>query len=186
MLHKYGMEHPETSLAEKVIGYQFSQKIDVTDPYTRKKEQKHMKPFMVNNSVNLFEKYKMILDPSDKTMISQLEEYRVKSISAAGLPVYTDENEHAIDAMNIALLLFEQNYNDLLKKAMSIKTVFIGVLDNRDGDIRPRSIDKEEDIQPLVQIIKTSENSKSGVVSITPSALRSSAKSASIFKRRSF
>lgn len=186
MLHKYGMEHPETSLAEKVVGYQFSQKIDVTDPYTRKKEQKHMKPFMVNNSVNLFEKYKMILDPNDKTMISQLEEYRVKSISAAGLPVYTDENEHAIDAMNIALLLFEQNYNDLLKKAMSIKTVFIGVLDNRDGDVKPRSIEKDEDVQPLVQIIKTSENSKSGVVSITPSALRSNAKTASVFKRRSF
>ena len=108
MLHKYGLEHPESGLADKVVGYQFSQKIEVTDPYTRKKDMKDMKPFMVNNSVNLFEKGKIVLDPKDKTMIGQLEEYRVKSISASGKPIYTDENEHAIDSMNLALLIFEQ------------------------------------------------------------------------------
>ena len=94
LFHKYGEQHPESGFAEKVVGYQFSQKIEVTDPYTRKKDEKHMKPFMVNNSVNVFEKGKMILDPSDKYIIEELEEYRVKTISAAGLPTYTSENEH--------------------------------------------------------------------------------------------
>ena len=116
MLHKYGLEHQETGLADKVIGYQFSQKIEVTDPYTRKKDSKDLKPFMVNNSVNLFEKGKIVLDPKDRGMIEQLEEYRVKSISASGKPIYTDENEHAIDSMNLALLIFEQKYGELLKK----------------------------------------------------------------------
>ena len=181
MLHKYGMEHPETGLADKVIGYQFSQKIEVRDPYTKKKDQKHLKPFMVNNSVNLFEKGKIVLDGSDKGMISQLEEYRVKSISSTGLPVYTDENEHAIDAMNLALLLFEQKYGSLLKKVYSIKTVFIGTLDSRDEHVKSREIGEVQE-EPFVKIIKTSE--QEGVISISP--LKRQNKRIPSFQRRTF
>ena len=181
MLHKYGMEHPETGLADKVIGYQFSQKIEVRDPYTRKKDQKHLKPFMVNNSVNLFEKGKIILDGSDKGMISQLEEYRVKSISSAGLPVYTDENEHAIDAMNLALLLFEQKYGSLLKKVYSVKTVFIGTLDTRDEHVKSREIGESQE-EPFVKIIKTSE--QEGIISVSP--IKRQNKRIPSFQRRTF
>lgn len=181
MLHKYGMEHPETGLADKVIGYQFSQKIEVRDPYTKKKDQKHIKPFMVNNSVNAFEKGKIILDGSDKSMISQLEEYRVKSISSAGLPVYTDENEHAIDAMNLALLLFEQKYGSLLKKVYSIKTVFIGTLDSRDEHVKSRDIGETQD-EPFVKIIRTSD--QEGVVSISP--IKRQNRRIPSFQRRTF
>ena len=173
LLHKYGEEHPETGLADKVTGYQFSQKIDVIDPYTRKKDQKHLKPFMVNQSVNIFEKAKIVLDPKDKTLISQLEEYRVKSISSAGLPVYTDENEHAIDAMNLALLIFEQNHDALLKKVFSIKTVFIGNLDTREVDVKKRTIatsSAEIDDLPVALLEgPSSTHGVIGVVGITPS-----------------
>ena len=181
MLHKYGMEHPETGLADKVIGYQFSQKIEVRDPYTKKKDQKHIKPFMVNNSVNLFEKGKIVLDGSDKGMISQLEEYRVKSISSSGLPIYTDENEHAIDAMNLALLLFEQKYGSLLKKVYSIKTVFIGTLDARDEHVKSRDIGETQE-EPFVKIIKTSD--QEGIVSVSP--IRRQNKRIPSFQRRTF
>ena len=181
MLHKYGMEHPETGLADKVIGYQFSQKIEVRDPYTKKKDQKHIKPFMVNNSVNLFEKGKIVLDGSDKGMISQLEEYRVKSISSSGLPIYTDENEHAIDAMNLALLLFEQKYGSLLKKVYSIKTVFIGTLDARDENVKSREIGEHQE-EPFVKIIKTSD--QEGVINISP--IRRQNKRIPSFQRRTF
>lgn len=186
MLHKYGEEHPETGLADKVVGYQFSQKIEVTDPYTRKKDQKHLKPFMVNNSVNLFEKYKIVLDPKDKTLIGQLEEYRVKSISASGLPVYTDENEHAIDSMNLALLIFEQKYGDLLKKVFSIKTVFIGTLDNRDVDVKSRVLigDSPEDIP--VGAINAAPSSTVGIIGVTNFNNRTVNKRASTYQRRRF
>lgn len=168
MFHKYGEEHPRSGLAEKVIGYQFSQKIEVTDPYTRKKDKKHMKPFMVNNSVNVFEKEKMILCPDDKVMITQLEEYRVKSISAAGLPVYTDENEHAIDAMNLALLAFEQNYGALLKRTLSLKVAKIGTLDKRDDEIKHRMMPTSEaeldDILPVAALTPSSTHGVIGVI----------------------
>ena len=183
MLHKYGNEHPETGLADKVVGYQFSQKIEVTDPYTRKKDQKHLKPFMVNNSVNIFEKCKIVLDPKDKAFIGQLEDYRVKSISAAGLPVYTDENEHAIDSMNLALLIFEQKYGALLKKVFSIKTVFIGTLDNRDVEVKSRTIigDVEETI-----VSKIAPSSSYGVIGVTNISKNSVNKRASAYQRRKF
>ena len=185
MLHKYGEEHPETGLADKVVGYQFSQKIEVTDPYTRKKDQKHMKPFMVNNSVNLFEKGKIVLDPKDKSMIQQLEEYRVKSISSSGLPQYTDENEHAIDGMNLALLIFEQKYGSLLKKVFSIKTVFIGTLDNRDVDVKSRVFIGETEEDVPVSVL-TTPGSKYGVIGITNFSNQSVNKRASTYQRRKF
>lgn len=183
MLHKYGDEHPETGLADKVIGYQFSQKIEVTDPYTRKKDQKHLKPFMVNNSVNIFEKCKIILDPKDKAFISQLEDYRVKSISASGLPIYTDENEHAIDSMNLALLIFEQKYGALLKKVFSIKTVFIGTLDNRDVEVKSRTIIGDLETMPVSTIAPSSSY---GIIGVTNIAKNNVNKRASAYQRRKF
>ena len=185
MLHKYGLEHEETGLADKVIGYQFSQKIEVTDPYTRKKDSKDLKPFMVNNSVNLFEKGKIVLDPKDKTMIQQLEEYRVKSISASGKPIYTDENEHAIDSMNLALLAFEQHHGELLKKVFSIKTIFIGTLDNRDVDVKSRTLIGDEEVEVPIGRIEA-PSSTYGIISVTNFSNHNINKRASTYKRRTF
>ena len=185
MLHKYGFEHEETGLADKVIGYQFSQKIEVTDPYTRKKDSKDLKPFMVNNSVNLFEKGKIVLDPKDKTMIQQLEEYRVKSISASGKPIYTDENEHAIDSMNLALLAFEQHHGELLRKVFSIKTIFIGTLDNRDVDVKSRTLIGDEEIEVPIGRIEA-PSSTYGIIGVTNFSNNNINKRASVYKRRSF
>lgn len=172
LLHRYGEQHPSTGLADKVIGYQFSQKVTVVDPYTRKKDEKHMKPFMVNNSVNLFEKCRIILNPSDKFMIEELEEYRIESYSAAGLPTFSSVNEHAIDAMNLALLIFAQKYDTLLKKVYSSKIGFIeNTLDRRDMNVEDRALKKEDvDKEVMIVPIKVVRNKDgtTGMVSVTP------------------
>lgn len=162
------MEHPESGLADKVIGIQFSQKIEVRDPYTKKKEQQPVKPFMVNNSVNLFEKGKIILDGSDKDMITELEEYRVKAITSLGLPQYTDENEHAIDAMNLCLLTFAMKYDSLLRKVYATKVVFISGIDDRDGGVKSRNIGKKEEKNKFVRILNPEDKNK--VISVSPLA----------------
>ena len=170
LFHKYGEQHPESGLADKVVGYQFSQKIEVTDPYTRKKDEKHMKPFMVNNSVNIFEKRGIVLDPADKYIITELEEYRVQSISAAGLPTYTSENEHALDAMNLALLIFAQKYDDLLKKVYSSKIAIIeNVLDKRDFGIESRQINEKtgDDFEIVPIRVVHRNNGTDGIVAVT-------------------
>ena len=200
LLHKYGLHNPESKLAEKVIGYQFSEKIEVRDPYTRKKDKKHLKPFMVNNSVNLFEKGKIILDPADKLMTEELEEYRVKSISSDGRPIYTDENEHAIDAMNLALLVFAQKYDSLIKKVFSSKAALIGRLDKRSTDVSDRSLNGENnaiaallngDSNEFARITRDSNNKDSkynassyiGVINIMKN--RTSGRT-QMYKRRTF
>lgn len=153
MLHKYGLENPETGLADKVKGYHFSEKIKVFDPYTRRKDMKHLKPFMVNNSVRVFENRKIILQPDDKEFIEQLGAYVVKSISNSGMPTYSDENEHALDALNLCLLAFEQNYGALFRQVLAHNIKFISDIKMNDyNSIKTRDI--SEPTTPNVETIK--------------------------------
>lgn len=124
-LRKYGIDNPSTGLAEKVEGYQFSEKIAVRDPYTGKKDKKPMKPFMVNNSVNLFEKEKIVFHPTDKKILDQFGSYRIKSISPNGVPIFNSDDEHIVDAVNLALLSFAINYDDMLRRVITSKVILL-------------------------------------------------------------
>lgn len=137
------MKNPETGLAEKVVGYQFSEKIEVRDPHTGKKDKKHLKPFMVNNSVNVFEKKKIVLNPEDDLLKEQLGAYVVKSISQSGMPTYTDDNEHAVDALNLCLLIFEQKYGDLMRRVISTRILGFDQKDIFFDKVASRALDKE-------------------------------------------
>lgn len=148
MMKKYGMEHPETLLHEKLIGYHLGSKIEVRDPHTMKKEKKNFKPFMVNNSVRVFERNKIILNPRDKVLRRQLENFRIKSISSNGIPTYTDVDEHSVDAMNLALLCFEQKYGDLMKSILSSRMIGLPSSDPYSAFVAPRSIEKENFYTP--------------------------------------
>lgn len=151
LLHKYGISNPRTNLHEKVIGYQFSEKIEVRDPYTYKKDKKPLKPFMVNNSVMVFERNKMVFNPNDKRLVQQFEQYRIKNISSTGLPTYDDKNEHMVDAINLALLTFEQKYGDLLKKVITSKVAIIPKIDRREEAIKSRT-DNKSNIVNLIAL----------------------------------
>lgn len=157
LLKQYGVRNPMSGLQEKVIGYQFSEKIEVRDPHTHKVDKKPMKPFMVNNSVITFEKQKLVLDPSDKKLIEQIESYRIKSISITGLPTFSDENEHSLDAMNLCLLIFEQKYGALFRNIISTK--ILGVKQFIGGEnVTSREID--EHIQSSKSIVSIKRKSK--------------------------
>ena len=188
MLRKYGIANPITGLAEKTVGYQFSEKIEVRDPYTRKVDRKPLKPFMVNNSVNVFEKEKMIFDPSDKQIVEQFVGYKIKSISSSGLPIYSDENEHIIDAVNLCLLIFEQNYGALLKRIISTQIYSIDTFKGKEDEaIKDRDIqivEKQENDTIKDYAIIHSTRSKTKVVQIIPTGnhIRRSPN----FSRRSF
>lgn len=130
-LRKYGMAHPETGMHKKVIGVNFSEKILVRDPHTKQKEKKHIKPWMVNNSVINFERLEIALNPNDKQLIRQLENYRVKSVSQDGRPVYSDEDDHILDAMNLALYGMISKFSDIIKVRLATKIV--GLSNNLDS-----------------------------------------------------
>lgn len=128
-LHLYGKSHPETGLHKKVIGVSFSEKVPVRDPYTRKKDMKDVKPFMVNSSVNLFEKGMVALPPRDMQLKEQLEQYSIKGISPNGRPTYTDENEHFVDAFNLCVLGFMIQYDALIRVQLAKRIAPITALD---------------------------------------------------------
>ena len=145
LLHQYGIANPQSGLAEKVIGYQFGEKIEVRDPHTHKKDKKPLKPFMVNNSVITFEKEKIVLDPTDKLLIEQLESYRIETISKTGLPTYSSENEHAVDGVNLCLLIIEQKYGSLFRSVISSKVLRIKQI-TRTESILSRSVEPNANV----------------------------------------
>lgn len=128
-LHLYGKGHPETGLHKKVIGVSFSEKVPVRDPYTRKKDSKDVKPFMVNSSVNWFEKGMVALSPRDTQLKEQLEQYSIKAISPNGRPTYTDENEHFVDAFNLCVLGFTMQYDAMIRVQLAKRIAPITALD---------------------------------------------------------
>lgn len=182
LLRKYGMDNPETGLADKVVGYQFSQKLEVRDPHTGKKDKKPLKPFMVNNSVILYEKGKIILNPNDDVVVEQLGNYRVKSISANGIPTFNDDDEHIVDAINLALLAFEQHYGELMRRVVATKAYFIqGFKGHEEKLVEERNI-KEPERKSTVAVL--SNRTKSKVVQVVP--INPGRRSNTGFSRRTF
>lgn len=135
-----------------MIGYQFSEKIEVRDPHTLKKDRKPLKPFMVNTSVNVFEKLKIVLNPEDDLLIEQLESYVVKSISSSGLPTYTDENEHAVDGLNLCLLIFEQKYSDLMRRVITTRMASFQSKDLFKDRVQDRYLEFEKDKKEIQRV----------------------------------
>ena len=113
-LHRYGMTHPETKLAERVIGISFGDSIEVPDPFTRKKRKQPLKPFMINNLSVAFEQERFALVPDDDQLRRQLEEYRVISTSSDGIPRFSEENDHLVSALALAYHGFILKFSDLL------------------------------------------------------------------------
>lgn len=117
-IKKYGVDHPRTKLHLITEGFHFGTTLDVRDPHTGKKIKKHFKPFLVDNSVLVFEKNKIALNPRDKVLLRQLTSYRIKSISQSGKPIFSSNDEHSVDTLNMCLLMFSMKYDSLFKSIL--------------------------------------------------------------------
>lgn len=114
-LHIYGDEHPETGLKHKVVRRNFKQSLEITDPITHEIEKKPLKLFMVNQLQVAFERDLMILSPFDETLHKQLIDYEVvKFTGLTNDPVFTNVNEHFVDALGLAYLAFVLEFNELI------------------------------------------------------------------------
>ena len=121
-LHIYGDENPKSGLKNKVKRWQFSNKLDVMDPITKEVEKKPLKPFMVNQLQIAFERDRMILSPYDNVLSKQLVDYEVEKITEAGIPKYTSENEHFVDALGLAYLAMVLEFKNLTGVIQDVKT----------------------------------------------------------------
>lgn len=126
-LHIYGDEHPESGLKHKVVRRNFRQSLEIEDPITHETEKKALKQFMVNQLQIAFERDLMILSPFDELLHKQLIDYEVvKFTGATHDPVFTDKNEHFVDALGLAYLAFVLEFNELIDmvKDTARETVF--------------------------------------------------------------
>lgn len=121
-LHIIGEQNPQTGLKAKVKGWSFSNKLDIMDPITKEMDRKPIKPFMVNQLVLAFERDRMILSPYDDVLLKQLMDYEVEKITQAGVPQYTSENEHFVDALGLAYLAMVLEFKDLTGTIEDVKT----------------------------------------------------------------
>lgn len=138
-LHKYGLNHPETGLAEKVKGVTFSDKIKITDPFTKEPSKKKLKHWIVNNLQILFERGQIALPPDDRVMAKQFFNYQVVSYSSNGEPIYTDNDEHIIDAVGLAIHGLLMHFSDICKVSVGRKIAVVrNVMADQTKDFVPR------------------------------------------------
>lgn len=130
-LHIYGDENPQTGLKNKVKRWQFSNKLDVMDPITKEVEKKPLKPFMVNQLQIAFERNRLIMSPYDTILSKQLVDYEVEKITDAGVPKYTSENEHFVDALGLAHLAMVLEFKDLTGVVQDVETTSEFVVSNK-------------------------------------------------------
>jgi replicative DNA helicase len=129
MLHKYGMENPETGMHRKVVGVSFAGAKSVMDPWTRISQNKPIKPFMVNQLTLLFERDLIVINDKDEMIIRQLENYRMLKETINGVPVFTNEDEHTIDCMMLCTLAFIEKFPQIIATVIDYKpaTKMIGI-----------------------------------------------------------
>ena len=94
------------------------------------------------------------------------------------------EDEHIVDALNLCLLSFEQNYGELFKKVVNTRVKLIsGITTKEENTVKPRLSESQyEHTDPIVAKTNTGR-----IVSIFPSSNISKRKSRiSTIARRSF
>ena len=112
-LRRWGNANPDSQILARLKPIDFSTTQEVHDPVTKQIIKKPMKPFMVGNSVNFFEKNVILLNRADKDFEKQLRDYTVARRSRDGRPVYSEGNDHVLDAFNLCMLAYTLEFTDL-------------------------------------------------------------------------
>ncbi len=118
LLHKHGLDHPESGLRKKVKGISFSETLEVRDPGTKEVVKKELKPFMVDNLRQMLEREDLVFSSHDEDLYIQLLSYIVVRTTQLGRPVFEasgNKGDHIHDAMLLACYAITKNYGDLLR-----------------------------------------------------------------------
>ncbi len=90
---------------------------------------KPAKPFMVSQTTILLERDLLDIQEEDSTVWKQLENYNVLRVTSDNRPVYTSTDDHAVDALMLAVLGMTLNFPELADVIREAKPATkIGVL----------------------------------------------------------
>ena len=150
----YGENHPETRLHEKVKGFQFAQNLDVENPVTGEITKEPLKPFMVTQLQIAFERDQMAISRYDEKLYKQLIDYEVVKHAQNGKPIFTDVNEHFIDALGLAYLAMTFTFKDLtgvMKDRHVANRVEISARHLLSNEKAINAINRSQEVKPEIQ-----------------------------------
>ena len=150
----YGKNHPETRLHEKVKGFQFSQKLDIQNPVTGEITKEPLKPFMITQLQIAFERNQLIISKYDEKLYKQLIDYEVVKRAQNGNPIFTDINEHFIDALGLAYLAMTLTFKELtgvMRETEMANKVLTSARHLISNEKALNSINRANDIKPEIQ-----------------------------------
>jgi hypothetical protein len=159
VLRKYGVEHPESGLKQKVKRIQFSQNIEIHDPATREIDKKDAKSFMVNQTAILLERGQIVLSPFDDMIWKQMMNYQVVRVTQNGKPVYTSENEHALDAFMLTILGFTLEFPNITQilEEMRVARKAISIQAKTEENLKEKVFGGERDVYSLSRLRRERE-----------------------------
>lgn len=106
---EYQIEMLRKVIGDKVKGIHLGGSHMVRDPISRVFDKKPIKPFMVNQANLILERGQLRIPKKevDEMIVRQMTNYQVERVSLkTGEPTFSSTDEHALDAMNLALLAF--------------------------------------------------------------------------------
>ena len=150
----HGKNHPETRLHEKVKGFQFSQKLDIQNPVTGEITKEPLKPFMITQLQIAFERNQLIISKYDEKLYKQLIDYEVVKRAQNGNPIFTDVNEHFIDALGLAYLAMTLTFKELtgvMRETEMANKVLTSARHLISNEKALNAINRSQEIKPEIQ-----------------------------------
>ena len=117
----YGREHPELEFSRKLRVIDSGAAVEHYDHIMRKMVKKRNKSLMVNFSALALEEALVVLpkeEDSPVRLVGQMRGYTIKNVTSRGEFSYEGE-DHILDAFNLAMYGFQQNYGHLLNSAIT-------------------------------------------------------------------
>jgi hypothetical protein len=109
-LRAYGLQNPQMGLTEALKLYDMGSTYKWNDPITAQQIARPMKPLMVGISQRFLQEGRMILpkcEDVESGVIGQMRNFYVKRTGQDGRPIYSDEGEHTLTGMMVALLCWQ-------------------------------------------------------------------------------
>lgn len=123
----YGREHPELALHKKLRVIDSGATVDHYDHILQKMVKKRNKSLMINFSVISLEEGMFILPKEEDNatrLVGQMRGYRVKHVTTRGEYAY-EGDDHILDAFNLAVYGFQQNYGQLLTSRVPLSINYL-------------------------------------------------------------
>lgn len=131
-----GNLHPDAQIKYSLETVEFGSIMTVKDPFTKEELKKTTKAFIISQVSRLFEpnhegKVAIQFSDSDEELIKSLENYKLLNITTRGFEQYGFDKgagveDHALDALNLAIYGVVKYYNDLFKRVV-MQAVTLGV-----------------------------------------------------------